>query len=140
MERPQKLPSDELRKRHAQSSNKWYWRNREAALSRMREYRIRNPDKRTPKDLSLQRVRRVYGINADEYTAMLADQDGKCAICGEVVEVGGRGANGAAIDHDHTDGRVRGILCSHCNSAIGFMQDNPGRLRMAAAYLERNAK
>lgn len=41
-----------------------------------------------------------------------------------------------AVDHDHETDKVRGLLCTKCNSMIGFSADDPGRLRLGAAYLE----
>jgi hypothetical protein len=79
-------------------------------------------------------LRRVYGITRDELAAMIAAQDGKCAIC--------HGApNGAGdrlhIDHCHNTNKVRGLLCSRCNTAIGLLGDDPERAESAAAYLRR---
>ncbi len=60
---------------------------------------------------------------------MRALKDGaKCAICG----FGGS----LKVDHEHTSGKIRGVLCHNCNVAIGHMRDDPTRLRAAAQYLE----
>jgi hypothetical protein len=61
---------------------------------------------------------------------MLQIQSGVCAICG-----GGNGDRRLAIDHDHMTGRVRGLLCSACNRAIGLLRDSPDRFTKAATYL-----
>ena len=70
-----------------------------------------------------------YGITIDEYETLLAKNNGLCWICNEEP-------NPPCIDHDHKTGRVRGILCKACNTAIGRMKDDPSRLRAAAVYLE----
>jgi len=75
---------------------------------------------------------RTYGLNSGEYEAMEAQQGGVCKICGGVNDDGRR----LFVDHDHSTGDVRGLLCNPCNRAVGLMQDNPERLRKAAAYLE----
>lgn len=59
---------------------------------------------------------------------------GRCDICGG-TRPGGR-FNNWHIDHDHLTGLVRGVLCAHCNTAIGLLGDDPSRIRRAAAYLE----
>lgn len=87
-----------------------------------------NPDRARDRHLA-----RHYRLKPGAYASMLAAQDGKCAICG-------RDDNPSktrfAIDHDHTTGKVRGLLCTCCNQAIGQLQDSPELLRKAAIYLE----
>lgn len=79
-----------------------------------------------------------YGLTFDEYTAMRVAQSDLCAICGspEWVVAGGK-IKPLAIDHCHSTGRVRALLCHACNHALGKMADDPARLRAAADYLER---
>ena len=67
---------------------------------------------------------------------MLAEQDGRCAVC-RSTETGTRGEF-FDIDHDHATGVVRGLLCRRCNLGVGHFRDNPARLRSAADYLERS--
>lgn len=78
---------------------------------------------------------RRHGLTVEEFRAMLARQANLCAVCGGPW----RGWNGRAahIDHDHKTGRVRGLLCSPCNTAIGRFGDDPALLRRAADYLEQ---
>lgn len=79
------------------------------------------------------RTLRRYGMTADEFAVRLEEQGGVCLGCGAATAyTGGR----LVVDHDHTTGRVRGLLCTSCNRAVGFAQDNPAVLRALAAYLE----
>lgn len=75
-------------------------------------------------------LKRTYGLTEAEHDAMIASQRGLCAIC--------LAAPPAHVDHCHKTGRVRGVLCFNCNSAIGKLGDNPDAVRRAAAYLEGN--
>ncbi len=75
-------------------------------------------------------LRRRYGITAEEADAMLAAQDGLCAVC--------RKAPAAHVDHDHDTGRVRQLLCFDCNGGLGQFKDDPEVMRAAAAYVERH--
>lgn len=77
---------------------------------------------------------RWHGITRSEYDEMLRSQGGGCAICGSVDSR--HPVTRLVIDHCHETGRVRGLLCSHCNRGIGFLEDSPDRLRAAAAYLD----
>lgn len=80
----------------------------------------------------------LYGVTRDQWDAMFAAQDGRCAIC-RCAEPTGRWC----IDHDHACcpgmracGKcIRGILCNSCNSGLGHFADDPERLRAAIAYL-----
>lgn len=72
-----------------------------------------------------------YGLTQEQYEELLTRQDGKCAVCKTPMD----GVRNEHIDHDHATGQVRGLLCSHCNTAIGKFKDNPDILIAAAQYL-----
>lgn len=73
-----------------------------------------------------------YKLSVDEVLRMLAEQHGQCAICSTPLDVGE-----FRVDHCHRTNQVRGLLCNDCNWAIGFLQDDPQRMRAAASYVER---
>jgi hypothetical protein len=73
-----------------------------------------------------------FGLSVAEYDTMLAEQGGVCAIC-RAPEDGKR----LAVDHCHTTGAVRGLLCQRCNRGIGHFAESAERLRAAANYVER---
>lgn len=82
-------------------------------------------------------LRRQYGLTLEERDALLAAQGGVCKLCGLGIEFGGRSATeGAHVDHCHTTGKVRGILCATHNTSLGKFNDDPVLLRKAADYLE----
>lgn len=79
-----------------------------------------------------------YGITGDQYDSMFSRQGGLCAICGRPQRIERRGRIfPLAIDHDHVSGKVRGLLCHHCNIIIGMAEDNEDILRSAIRYLRR---
>lgn len=71
---------------------------------------------------------------------MLAEQGGACGICGgsELWENHRTRRDGWHIDHDHSTGKVRGVLCPPCNLMIGYARDNPAVLAAAINYLARS--
>jgi len=75
-------------------------------------------------------LKRAYGITLDDFDAMVAEQGGRCAICGVDPPR-------LSVDHDHATGQVRGLLCDSCNNGLGRFRDNPDSLMAAAAYLLR---
>lgn len=78
------------------------------------------------------KLRAKYSITLNDYDRMLDEQNHRCRICGRPQGAGGKEL---VVDHCHTTGRVRGLLCGHCNSGIGMFEDNPLRLAAAIAYL-----
>lgn len=80
---------------------------------------------------------RKYGITHPQYEAMLAEQFNRCAICEETFT--GDGHMRASVDHDHSSGAIRGLLCVGCNTGLGNLGDNPEILMRAATYLTRHA-
>lgn len=98
--------------------------------------RNRKTDKRykkTDKYREKYRVRLIesYGITVEEFDAMKEEQGGVCKICGG--EANGRGE--LHIDHCHDTGKVRGLLCSDCNTGLGLFRDNVELMRNAIEYL-----
>lgn len=76
-------------------------------------------------------VKRLYGINIEEYNEMVMLQCGTCAICSEIPE-----NHRLAVDHNHDTGIVRGLLCRKCNAGIGLLQDNPQLIERALEYVK----
>ena len=78
---------------------------------------------------------RNSGLTAAQIEQMLRDQDGLCLICDSRIELDGRGANSAVIDHRHDTGEIRGILCSHCNRGLGLFREDMCALHRAIEYI-----
>lgn len=86
-------------------------------------------------------LRRKFGLTPADYAALELSQKYGCAICGvrakeRTTRSGGKCAR-LHVDHCHSTGVVRGLLCYGCNSALGLFKDNVAALKAAAAYLER---
>lgn len=79
-------------------------------------------------------LRRKYGFGEVVYQELVEEQEGRCAIC-EEVPTKGRGKK-LHIDHDHVTGKIRGLLCGPCNTALGGFRDDVEIVRKAADYLE----
>jgi len=92
-----------------------------------KKYRQNNPSKQR-----LCKVKHTYGLNKKEYEALVKKHNGKCAICEfDNKQLG--------IDHCHYTGKVRGLLCSRCNSGIGMLGDDVKTLQKAMKYLKENS-
>lgn len=68
---------------------------------------------------------------------MLTQQGGRCGICAS-AEAGPTKNRVFRVDHDHATGKVRGLLCVHCNSLLGYARDSVPNLVAAIGYLEKN--
>lgn len=77
--------------------------------------------------------KKLYGIPAGTYAAMLEAQEGRCAVC-KTTEPGGKGT--FHVDHCHDSKKVRGLLCSECNLGLGKFKHLPQLLDAAKKYLE----
>ncbi len=82
-------------------------------------------------------LKRQYDITPEEYDAMLEKQDGSCAICHSETPGNSRRSIYFAVDHCHTTGAVRGLLCHQCNTALGLIKDSPDTLAKMITYLAK---
>src|SRR3990167_9403318 len=80
------------------------------------------------------RLKRTFGIGLAEYYEILKKQGNGCAICG--TKKPSKGRIMLSVDHDHVSGRIRGVLCSQCNAALGLFRDRILFLQRAIKYLE----
>lgn len=78
-------------------------------------------------------LRKRYGITLVEYERLSVSQGGVCAICKQAAE-----GYELHLDHCHATGRVRGLLCACCNTALGKFRDDVTILRAAADYIEQH--
>jgi hypothetical protein len=96
-----------------------------------KRWRIRNPEK-----CKNARLKKEFGISIDEYYKKLAKQKKVCAICSKSCSSG----KNLAVDHCHTSGRIRGLLCGKCNLGLGLFKDDVILLDTAKKYLLKYRK
>ena len=78
------------------------------------------------------RLKTKYGITLQDYDTMLAKQNYSCAICGKNES---EQKHRLSVDHNHTTGEIRGLLCVNCNHGIGKLGDSIDMLQKAIKYL-----
>lgn len=137
---------------HNQQAKERYFRDLEKNRAARREYKKTRPEKtkeyrkryfekdperrrrlakesrlRCKDSLKSQSLRWLYGITINDYRRMIEEQCGKCAICKEETKL--------VVDHCHSTGKVRGLLCGPCNFGIGNFKENKTALAAAIVYL-----
>lgn len=90
---------------------------------------MEDPDNRKKHIFYQHKRRGIVGFSRDDLEALIVQQDGKCAICGDPSDQ-------LEIDHDHKTGKVRGLLCGSCNRGIGQLRDDPEILQKALEYIQ----
>lgn len=111
------------------------FKTREGRVEYQRTRRRANPELEQARSL-----RENFNLSLEQYREMHDGQNGKCAICGlpETQMRSGK-VKALAVDHNHTTGSIRGLLCSDCNTGIGKLKDDAKILRQAAEYLEKHS-
>jgi hypothetical protein len=79
------------------------------------------------------RLQKLYGLTVDEYKQLYAEANGCCQVCGISEENNNKRL---AVDHCHTTGKVRGLLCGKCNTALGQLDDNLNKISSLYSYLK----
>lgn len=79
------------------------------------------------------RVKKAYGISSEQYLKLIIEQNNCCDICKKPLDNGKH----TCVDHNHSTGAVRGILCNNCNFILGHAKDNSDILKSAQEYLQK---
>lgn len=105
-------------------------KNRHHSIKQNIEY----PEKKKRWDTEKQ-LKKLYNITIEDYNLMFKNQNGLCSICGrhqsELVRK-------LQVDHDHVNGKIRGLLCSRCNVGLGSFKDSIGLFTKAIEYIQKN--
>jgi hypothetical protein len=82
------------------------------------------------------RRKHKFGMDHSAYKEMLESQDGRCAICAIHASDYSQRYKNLHVDHNHRTGKVRGLLCHNCNTALGSFFDDEEFLKSAVEYLQ----
>jgi hypothetical protein len=99
----------------------------------------RSQEKRRPQLFAKRLLK--YGLSLEDYTRLLVVQRGICPICERPLNLrGGKGAGDRlVIDHHHTTGQVRGLLCARCNLVVGqFETAQAKKILVYLGFIGRN--
>jgi len=84
------------------------------------------------------KLQTLYGINIQQYQDMLNEQHNLCAVCDNKESIMNQKSNKIqklSVDHNHTTGKIRGLLCTACNKGLGMLKDNPDIVLKGYHYL-----
>lgn len=107
--------TEEQREKRRLYMQKWREANREKHNSYARAWARENPQRHKDNQRRAH-LKKKYGITEDQFNELVLSQEGRCAICGKVPK--GR----LHIDHCHDTGRIRGLLCTGCNTRLGWFE------------------
>lgn len=116
-------------KNSADYKRKWNLLNPDKHREQSKKWKKLHPEKQSILQRKLN-LKYKWGITFMEYEVMLGAQGGACAICRKVPD-----GKYLAIDHDHRTGKIRGLLCSKCNTALGSLKEDPESIMRMLAYV-----
>lgn len=130
-----------------ESNKKWRENNKETFNAKQRRHAQKHPEKikerwdswyeDNKERVKFNKIKRIYGLSKEEYNRILKEQNDCCFIC--LCHKQTLPYETLVIDHCHKTGKIRGLLCSHCNTALGLFKDNKDSLQRAIQYLQQTA-
>lgn len=112
---------------------KWREQNLDAYRTQTQEYYRRNRSKILAACRGYVLLRQ-FGLTEEKYKSLSKSQGDRCAVC-RGLQLKGKSL---AVDHDHRTGRIRGLLCTPCNTGIGLLGDSYEGVASALSYLRRS--
>lgn len=103
--------------------------DKESAKQYKRDYNNSRYDPLKNKD---NKLKKAYGIGLEEYNSLFIKQEGCCAVCGIHQSSLTRSL---AVDHCHSSGKVRGLLCGKCNTALGLLNESEQIMKNLISYM-----
>jgi len=99
----------------------------------LKKYHNENEEQRERRKLlnSYSHMKRKYGLTPDDFSAMILKQNNQCKICDCEMD-------DPQIDHNHSTGKIRGLLCKPCNMSLGLLKEDTNSLRNMISYIEND--
>jgi len=132
MATPYERMTPEQKQAAAERTKRWRDKNKDKVLQHKRDHYRKFKDKY----MTIERDRQYrlrYGITLADYDKMLESQNGRCKICD--ADKAGKAGQCFAVDHCHSTGRVRGLLCIKCNARLGWLERH---MEQAMKYLQES--
>lgn len=138
-------PTQKWYRRHPEKAKEVYTRANKKAyakLTQTEKYKKKEAERLRWAEIPLEkrkarRLKTNYNLDYDEYKSMLVKQNSRCLLC-EIeihIDIEKNRHDKACVDHDHKTGKIRGLLCNHCNRALGLIKDNIEVLNRMIKYL-----
>jgi hypothetical protein len=105
-----------------------YRNNADRERKRVQEYRKNNPEKVKATNRNT-KLKRAYGITQEQFLEISIKQEHKCACCGRETKL--------VVDHCHTTGKVRELLCHNCNTALGLLNEDNTIIQSLSNYIRK---
>lgn len=134
---------EEKKKYNADRQREYRKKNVFSVRARERKYYENNRDKFNARRIRYKSIskncylKRTYGMTLEQYNRLLHEQLSRCAICGSDNPKSFKNVS-FHVDHDHITGKVRGLLCSNCNMALGLLKDDISILSKTIIYLTKH--
>jgi hypothetical protein len=113
-----------------EQKRQWYFRNKDRILENNTNYNIRNKDK-IKEYQKIYKLKTRYNLTLDQYNKMLSDQNNCCKVCDiKMIK--------PIVDHCHTTGKVRGLLCNSCNVSLGRLKEDTRILNKMIEYIKEH--
>jgi len=124
-----------MSKASKKASRKYYYKHRKKIL---KKERTKHQTKKGKLNRWAIRLKHLWGMSVKEYEEIYNKQKGVCAICNKEEIVVDRFGNikRLSIDHNHKTGKMRKLLCDHCNRGLGYFYDDSMLLLKASLYLK----
>lgn len=113
---------------------KKYYENNKRVINEQQKIWYQKHKTKVIKNSRIYAMKKLYGLTPDDYNQMLEEQNFSCALCTRHASEFKRAL---FVDHDHTTGVVRGLLCAKCNLGLGNLGDSIEGLERAVDYLKK---